>query len=73
MVLIRRRRSAALMLRNAVIASAPLLALTPYRRCTCGLCRECEDNAKWDRVFAKFEVRDYAEEPRLFRSPLADL
>lgn len=50
------------MLRNAVIASAPLPALTPYRRCTCGLYCECKENAKWDRVFAKFELEDYAKE-----------
>jgi hypothetical protein len=69
----RRSRTAPLMLRNAVIASAPLPALTPYQSCTCGSCCECKENAKWDRVFAKFAVKDYAEERRLFRSPLADL
>jgi hypothetical protein len=35
---------------------APLPPLAPYQRCKCGSCRECHDNQKWDRVFAKFEV-----------------
>jgi hypothetical protein len=35
---------------------APLPPLPPYQRCRCGSCRECLDNQKWDRVFAKFEV-----------------
>ena len=34
---------------------AALPPLAPYQRCTCGSCR---DNAKWDRVFAKFEVKE---------------
>jgi hypothetical protein len=36
----------------------PLPRLAPYRRCTCGLCRECRDNARWDQIFAKFEVSE---------------
>jgi hypothetical protein len=34
----------------------PLPPLAPYQRCRCGSCRECRDNQKWDRAFAKFEV-----------------
>ena len=37
---------------------APLPPLAPYQRCKCGSCRECRDNQKWDRVFAKFEVTE---------------
>jgi len=37
---------------------APLPPLAPYKRCKCGSCRECQDNQKWDRVFAKFEVKE---------------
>ena len=36
----------------------PLPPLTPYQRCTCGSCRECKDNQKWDHAFAKFEVTE---------------
>ena len=52
--------------------NAPLPPLHPFVRCVCGRCRECRDNEKWDRVFAKFEVKNYREESGLFRSPLAD-
>jgi hypothetical protein len=51
----------------------PLPRLQPYVRCPCGTCRECRDNAKWDRVFAKFEVKDHGDERGMFRSPLSDL
>jgi hypothetical protein len=44
----------------------------PYKRCTCGACRECLDNAKWDRIFAKFEVKE-TEERGLYGCPLVDL
>ena len=37
---------------------APLPPLAPYQRGRCGSCRECQDNQKWDRAFAKFEVTD---------------
>jgi energy-converting hydrogenase Eha subunit F len=37
---------------------APLPPLAPYQRCACGSCRECQDNQKWDRVFAKFEITE---------------
>ena len=39
---------------------APLRAAVrhppPYQPCACGSCPQCRDNAKWDRIFAKFEV-----------------
>jgi hypothetical protein len=44
------------------LCRAPELnALPPlafYQRCTCGTCRECRDYLKWDRIFAKFEVKE---------------
>jgi hypothetical protein len=44
----------------------------PYQRCTCGSCRECRDNAKWDRIFAKFEVKE-PDERGLYRCALEGL
>jgi hypothetical protein len=51
---------------------AALPPLEPYKRCTCGSCRACLDNAKWDRIFAKFEVKE-TEERGLYGCPLVDL
>jgi hypothetical protein len=51
---------------------AALPPLDPYKRCTCGSCRACRDNAKWDRVFAKFEVKE-TEVRGLYGCPLVDL
>jgi hypothetical protein len=50
----------------------PLPRLAPYQRCTCGDCSECRSNAKWDRVFAKFEVREEDKWPTkgMFQSTL---
>ena len=50
----------------------PLPPLVPYVRCKCGWCRACLDNAKWDRVFAKFETKE-REERGVFQSALNDL
>jgi hypothetical protein len=50
----------------------PLPALVPYARCTCGSCRACRENAKWDRIFAKHETKE-REEQGLYRCPLNDL
>jgi hypothetical protein len=36
---------------------AALPSPRPYRPCACGSCPQCRDNAKWDRIFAKFEVK----------------
>jgi hypothetical protein len=36
----------------------PLPPLPRYKRCACGNCKECVDNEKWDRIFAKFEVAE---------------
>jgi hypothetical protein len=65
------RRSSSNMSRDAFVAKAPLPPLRPYQRCKCGSCRECKDNERWDRVFAKFEVKDSPSE--WGRSPLSDL
>ncbi len=53
--------------------NTPLPRLAPYARCTCGVCRECRSNARWDRIFAKFEVKEWGEKKGFFRSPLDDL
>ena len=47
--------------------------LAPYKRCQCGFCRECLDNQKWDRIFAKFEVNVYWDERGVFQSTLGGL
>jgi len=54
------------------VQTVPLPPLAPYQRCKCGACRECRENAKWDRVFAKFEVKEEDQWPTrgLFRSTL---
>jgi hypothetical protein len=52
--------------------SALLPPLEPYRRCTCGSCSECRSNEKWDRIFAKYEVRE-RELRSMFKSALADM
>jgi hypothetical protein len=51
----------------------PLPQLQPYRRCPCGSCAECRSNAKWDRIFAKFEVKEYGDRRGVFGSALSDL
>jgi len=50
----------------------PLPPLAPYVRCTCGSCRDCIDNAKWDRIFAKYEIKEQ-EERGVYRCALSDL
>src|ERR1019366_6208613 len=42
----------------------------PYKRCRCGVCRECLDNAKWDERFAKYEVKNDWNERGIFGSTL---
>jgi len=59
------------MFRDPIAPNVPLRPLPPYVRCNCGSCRECRDNEKWDRVFAKFEVKDNRDTRG--RSPLCDL
>jgi hypothetical protein len=55
-----------------LLSTAPLPPLAPYPRCTCGSCCECRENARWDRIFAKFETK--AQEERGFhRCALEDL
>ena len=45
--------------------------LQPYQRCTCSRCLECQENEKWDRIFAKFRVsEDRWETQGLFQSTL---
>jgi len=47
--------------------------LAPYPRCRCGQCLSCRDNEKWDRIFAKFALKDYREVKGLFQSALRDM
>ena len=71
----RRRRVGPQVIPAMMIESGPLPPLQPYVRCTCGSCRSCRDNEKWDRVFAKFEDKDYGRDRAGFfwSSPLNDL
>lgn len=41
-------------------------------RCTCGHCKQCVEDARWDKIFAdKFEDPDYYSRPALhITSPL---
>ncbi len=56
------------------MATSPLPPLAPYQRCGCGRCRECQEDARWDRIFKKFETKQMEAETRgLFQSPLSDL
>ncbi len=48
----------------------PLPALEPYVRCKCGSCRDCRENAKWDRIFAKHETT--AEQRGVYQCALSD-
>ncbi len=53
------------------LIQAPLPPLTPYQRCRCSKCRECTENEKWDRVFAKFATpEDNWETKGFFQSTL---
>jgi hypothetical protein len=47
--------------------------LEPFPRCRCGQCRECQENDRWDRVFARLEVKKYWEDRGLFQSTLRGL
>ena len=55
------------------LLDAPLPPLEPFARCKCGGCPMCLDNQKWDRVFAKFEVKQHWDNTGIFRSALNDL
>jgi hypothetical protein len=50
----------------------PLPKLAPYAKCTCGSCRDCRENAKWDRIFAKHATEEH-EEHGLYGCALNDL
>jgi len=47
--------------------------LEPFPRCRCGQCRECVENERWDRIFARFEVKKYWEDRGVFQSTLRGL
>lgn len=48
-------------------------SLRPFPRCRCGQCRECIENDRWDRIFARFEVKQYWEDRGLLQSTLRGL
>lgn len=49
-----------------VITESPSRRVPLRRRCTCGTCHVCLDNARWDRIFnEKFVDPDYYQD----RSP----
>ena len=52
--------------------AAPLPPLPPYERCTCGTCPTCRSDAKWDAIFAKFEIKGEDKWPTkgMFQSTL---
>jgi hypothetical protein len=50
-----------------------LAPLPPYTRCPCGTCVECRSNARWDRIFAKFEAKNDRDVRGLFGSTLNEL
>jgi hypothetical protein len=42
----------------ASAVNAPLPPLAPYQRCSRGKGPECRTNEKWDKIFARFEVKE---------------
>ena len=52
--------------------NVPTVPLLPHHRCVCGQCRECRENAKWDRIFKKFEST-VREERGMFQCSLNDI
>jgi len=42
--------------RTRMPMACPMPPLQPYQRCTCGVCGECVEDEKWDRIFAKFDI-----------------
>ena len=67
---LRRVQSQSAQSRTRELAAQP--SLKPYKRCSCGSCRACVENAKWDRIFAKFEVKE-TEVRGLYGCALVDL
>jgi hypothetical protein len=73
MVTMRRLQTSVKLDSGVLPVNAPLPPLQPYTRCPCGSCPECRSNAKWDRIFAKFEVKEHGDKRVFFRSPISDL
>ena len=68
----RSRESRRLVARDSL--SAPRRPLVPYQRCRCGICNECRENARWDRIFEeKFETKGSREMRGVFQCALSDL
>jgi hypothetical protein len=47
--------------------------LAPYPRCSCGECRRCKENARWDQIFARMAGQEQPDERGVFGSTLRDL
>jgi hypothetical protein len=60
--------------RNAAAYEAPS-SKSFRRRCSCGACLECQENARWLRIYReKFEDREYYKRRSVpLSSPLSDL
>ncbi len=58
------------------VASKPASrrAAAMKRRCSCGICPQCSEAARWERIFQeKFADPDYYSAPLRHCSPLSDL
>jgi hypothetical protein len=47
--------------------------LEPYKRCSCGICKKCVENARWDRIFERMAGNSQADERGVFGCSLRDL
>ena len=54
---------------------SPPLAKSSRRRCQCGVCHQCQEDARWERIFAeKFADREYYKRDFVrVLSPLSEL
>ena len=68
---IKPRNSADIMPRSGEERRFP--AIEPLPRCRCGACQDCRENDRWERIFARFEVKQYWEERGLLQSSLGGL
>jgi hypothetical protein len=61
--------------RRRAVSVPPPVTRNRKRRCQCGHCRECADNARWERIFAeKFADPDYYTRPVVHAaSPLVSI
>lgn len=67
------KRSIALATAEPPAGGARYPRLDPFPRCRCGICRDCVENDRWDRIFARHEKKHYWEDRGIFQSTLAGL